>query len=369
MCAVQSAIVYHELYNGRGFSRLERSWGRYQAGLLKMRELGLIAPDFDSTNPESISTEDFIPVFRPYEATLEDLATVHDPAYIQKVLAMDAAGEGYFDRADTPAWKGVFRRAAMAVGGTLLAADLVGSGQAQHVFHPAGGLHHAKYDKASGFCIFNDIVIAIRRWQQKYGYQRVAVLDVDGHHGDGTQSLLYNEPLLTVSLHMYDGRFFPGTGSLEERGEGAGQGYAVNLPLPRFTSDQEYLEAFDLAVRVVEQYQPDALILQFGVDGHFSDRMVGLKLSTRVYEYISAQAHALAHRVCQGRLVVVGGGGYEPETVARCWAILMANLSNQTATLGPCYEALHDPTSELPLPNEKAVQEAQKMLCSARQFL
>jgi len=119
----------------------------------------------------------------------------------------------------------------------------------------------------------------------------------------------------------------------------------------------------------VEQYQPDALILQFGVDGHFSDRMVGLKLSTRVYEYISAQAHALAHRVCQGRLVVVGGGGYEPETVARCWAILMANLSNQTATLGPCYEALHDPTSELPLPNEKAVQEAQKMLCSARQFL
>lgn len=231
---MQSAIVYHELYNGRGFSRLERSWGRYQAGLLKMRELGLITPVFDSYKPESISAEGYIPIFRPQEATLEELATVHDPHYIQKVLAMDAAGEGYFDRADTPAWKGVFRRAAMAVGGTLLAADLVGSGQAQHVFHPAGGLHHAKYDKASGFCIFNDIVIATRRWQDKYGYRRVAVLDVDGHHGDGTQSLLYNESVLTVSLHMYDGRFFPGTGALEERGEGIGQGYAVKFTVTTF---------------------------------------------------------------------------------------------------------------------------------------
>jgi len=346
------------MYDGRGFSRLTRSWGRYRVGLDKLRELGLLAPE----NLADTTKDQYLPLYRPEEATEAELATVHSQAYIEHVKAMDAKGEGFFDRNDTPAWPGVYRRAAMAVGGTLLGADLVGSGQVQHAFHPAGGLHHAKYEQAAGFCIFNDIVAAVRRWQNLYGLKRIAILDVDGHHGDGTQALLYREPVLTVSLHQYDGRFYPGTGALSERGEGPGLGYALNLPLPRYTTDSDYLRTLSFALAEIESYQPQALIVQYGVDGHFSDRMVGLKLSTHVYEQVAEQAHALAHRLCNGRLLVVGGGGYEPETVARCWSIMAAELSGRRASLGAAYTALHDPVETLPAPDPTAQAQVQRLL-------
>ncbi len=361
----QTAIIYHEIYDGRGFSRLERSWGRYRAGLNKLRELGLIAPNPDSTS----QNPNYLPIYRPEPATEAELLTVHSRKYIQHVKDMDAKGEGYFDRNDTPAWHGVYNRAAMAVGGTLLGADLIGSGKVTHAFHPAGGLHHAKYDRAAGFCIFNDIVAAVRLWQNRYGYQRIAILDVDGHHGDGTQALLYREPVLTVSLHMYDGRFYPKTGALSERGEGPGLGYALNLPLPRFSTDEDYVKLLEIALTEIERYQPQALILQYGVDGHFSDRMVGLKLSTRVYEQIAEQAHALAHRVCDGRLLVVSGGGYEPDAVARCWAILAASLSGKRPTLGQQYQALHDAPDALPEPNPEASAQVERTVLALNQML
>lgn len=366
-----TGVVYHEMYNGRGFSRVTRSWGRYNAAMVKMQDLGLLAPDLQVSEAYVNLTgaafdTGFVPVWRTQPATDVQLTTVHSWSYIQYVHEMDAKGEGFFDRNDTPAWSGVFQRAAMAVGGTLLGADLVAKGECQHVFHVAGGLHHAKREKASGFCIFNDIVAAARRWQSHYGYERIAILDVDGHHGDGTQDLLWREPILTVSLHQYDGRFFPGTGSLEEQGEGPGRNFALNFPLPRYTNDELYLPALQLALEAIENYRPQAIIVQFGVDGHFSDRMVGLKLSTRVYEAVVRGVHALAHRVCQGRLLVVGGGGYEPETVSRCWSILVANLAGRVEELGRLYDELHDPLTNLPALDETAQLKVAQMLNSAR---
>ncbi len=375
----QTAVVYHEMYDGRGFSRLNRSWGRYRAGFDKFKELGLIAPEAlenlstisppSSLIPHPSSLPLPIPVFRSVEATEEELATVHSLEHIRHVQAMDAQGEGMFDRNDTPAWPGVYRRAALAVGGTLVAADLVASGQAKHVFHVAGGLHHAHYDRVSGFCIFNDIVAAVRRWQTRYGYRRIAILDVDGHHGDGTQALLYQEPVLTVSLHQYDGRFFPKTGALNERGVGRGLGYALNLPLPRYSSDAEYRPLLEIALAQLEAYRPQAIILQYGVDGHFSDRMVGLKLSTYLYETVVREVHALAHRVCEGRLVVVGGGGYEPEAVARCWGLLLANLVGQAKTLGERYTNLHDPAENLPQSEPIVAEQVNRLLQAVKQML
>ena len=359
-------LVYHEMYNGRGFSRVTRSWERYGAAWAKMQALGLLAPDVTLSesyvNPSPAEANEFIPVWRPTQASEIQLTTVHSWPYIQHVREMDARGTGFFDRNDTPAWPGVFKRAALAVGGTLLAADLVGQGQCQHVFHVAGGLHHAKREKASGFCIFNDIVAAVRRWQSRYGYERIAILDIDGHHGDGTQELLWREPVLTVSLHQYDGRFFPGTGALAERGAGPGQNFAINLPLPRNTTDKLYISALQIALQAIENYQPQAIIVQFGVDGHFSDRMVGLKLSTYLYETVIQEVHALAHRVCAGRLVIVGGGGYEPDTVARCWSILMANLSGRVESLGLNHADLHDPITQLPALDDTAVEKVGEMV-------
>jgi acetoin utilization protein AcuC len=347
-----TAVIYHEMYNGRGFSRLEHSWERYRAGLDTFARLGFIAP---GVIPNETDTSDigrfihpgdpahgFLPVYRAPQASDEELCTVHSLEHIEHVYAMDAVGTGFFDRNDTPAWNGVFRRAALAFGGTLLAADLVATGEAQHVFHVAGGLHHAHRERVSGFCIFNDIVGAVRRWQTRYDYRRIAVLDVDGHHGDGTQSLLYDEAVLTVSLHMYDGRFFPRTGAADERGNGAGDGYNLNLPLARNSTDADYLPLLDRAFARIEEYEPQAIILQYGVDGHKADRMVGIQLSTYVYEEVAERVHALAHRVCGGRLVAVSGGGYVPDSVARCWAILLANLSGRRYKMGNTYHNLHD---------------------------
>ncbi|NWJ45365.1 MAG: acetoin utilization protein AcuC [Chloroflexi bacterium] len=364
-----TAVIYHEVFNERGFSRLTRSWERYRVALLKFRELALIDSNYDPANPPEINSSGRVSVYHPVQATIEELSIVHDPAYIQFVIEMDEKGEGMFDRNDTPAWRGIYRRAAMAVGATLLGADLIATDRVKHVFNPAGGLHHAQYDRASGFCLFNDIVMAVRRWQKQYGFERIAILDVDGHHGDGTQNLLYHEPILTVSLHMYDGRFFPRTGTLEERGSGKGEGYCLNLPFPRFTTDAEYLKGFDLALEAVERYRPQAIILQYGADGHYTDRMSGLKLSTRAYEYVAEQTHALAHRACNGRLLVVGGGGYEPEVVERCWAILLAQLAGQKTVSAAAYTALHDPLTDMPQPNPDSIAQSSQMLSLAKDVL
>jgi acetoin utilization protein AcuC len=365
------ALVYHPVYNGRGFSRVERSWNRYRLGLAKMAELGLIAlgPSLSGEETRYNRQSDYAPIFTPAPADIEAIATVHSRAYIQHVIEMDAIGEGFFDRADTPAWRGVYARATTIFGGTLLAAELVASGKVRHVFNPAGGLHHAQYDKAGGFCIFNDIVGAVRYWQNRYGYKRIAVIDVDGHHGDGTQWLLYREPILTVSLHMYDGRFYPRTGAISERGEGAGMGYSLNFPLPRHSTDGEYLAMLEMAIAAVEKYQPEAIILQYGVDGHLADRMVGLKLSTYVYEAVAEKVKALADKVCAGRLIAVGGGGYEPEAVARCWSILAAVLADKKFVLGDKYTALHDAPDSLPSSEPAAVEQVERTLTVLRQML
>ena len=372
-----TAIIYHEMYDGRGFSRLNRSWGRYRAGMDKFCELGLIAPgaadhpvEYDpATFPLGHPTPPFIPVVRGREASETELLTVHSPAHIRHIREMDALGSGMFDRNDTPVWPGVYRRAALGVGGTLVGAELVASGRAKHVFHGAGGLHHAHRERVSGFCIFNDIVAAVRYWQKNYGYTRIAILDVDGHHGDGTQALLYDEPVLKVSIHQYDGRFFPKTGALGERGTGAGWGYSVNLPLPRFATDEEYLPVLEIGLEQIEVYRPQAIILQYGTDAHYTDRMVGLKISTRVYEQVAQKTHELAHRLCEGRLLVVGGGGYEPEAVSRCWAILVAALAGRQSGLTRPYNELHDNPAALPEPVPGAVDEVNRLLQVVKQML
>src|SRR5438093_1145197 len=271
------ALTYHPLYDGRGFSPVQRSWLRYQAAWELLDELGL---------------------FRTVERVCQraadpaDLLAVHPASYVEFVARRDAEGSGHFDRRDTPVWRGVFDRALAAVGGTLEGVRLLGQGAASHVFNPGGGLHHAHRDRAAGFCIFNDLALAVRRLQDDFGWERVAVVDLDGHHGDGTQELLYAEPALYLSLHQYDGRFFPGTGAIDEVGWGAGYGYTVNVGLPRHTGDPGYVAAFRAAVpAALRAYRPDVIVCNFGVDGHFADPLVRLGLTTAAYRAVATEGH------------------------------------------------------------------------------
>lgn len=319
----RTVLTYHPLYDGRGFSPVQRSWGRYRAAWELFEQLGL-----------------YREVARVQQrlAAPEDLLTVHSPAYVDFVRRRDLEGTGFLDQRDTPAWRGVFDRALAAVGGTLAGVRLIGSGEAAHVFNPSGGLHHAHAGRAGGFCIFNDVALAVHRLAADHGLRHVAVVDVDGHHGDGTQELLYDHPALKLSLHQYDGRFFPGTGGPHEVGWGDGYGYTVNVPLPRHTGDAAYLAAFEAVVPdALRAYQPEAILLNFGVDGHYRDPLVRLWLTTAAYRRVAEAVHGLAHELCAGRLLVFGSGGYQPEHVARCWATMLAVL---TGALPPARTAI-----------------------------
>ncbi len=325
-----AALVFHDIYRGRGFSPLTTSWARYGLAYDLIESLGLFQGGLRRLTP--------------VEASEDELRLVHTPDYIARVREADARGEGALDGRDTPAWRGMYRRAALAVGGTLAGARAIMRGEVSHAFNPAGGLHHAQADRASGFCIFNDIVIAARMLQREFGLERIAIIDVDGHHGDGTQALLYDEALLKVSLHQYDGRFYPGTGSTEERGAGKGYLCNINLPVPRRVGDSIYQAIFDRFVPpLVHQYRPQFIIVQFGADTHVSDPLVGLRLTTDSYVHLIQRLHRMAHLVCGGRLLFLGGGGYNPQTVARVWGILAAMLSGALPVWARAdYQALFD---------------------------
>lgn len=314
-----TAFLYHELYDGRGFSPISDSWRRYRMGYDLLDALGLL---------------DRIRLVRPDPATEADLELAHSPDFVRFVRERAGSGVGRFDRS-TPVYPGVYQRALAAVGATLTGARMIARGEVRHAFNPSGGLHHASRERASGFCLFNDIVIAVRALQREFALRRIAVVDVDGHHGDGTQAELYHEPILYISLHRYDGRFYPATGTVEETGADAGAGYTVNVPLPRRCGDGPYLYALhELVGPLLCRYRPELIIVQYGVDGHYLDPLVRLALSTSAYAETARLLHALAHDLCGGRLLVTGGGGYNPDAAARCWAILMATLAGDCPAPG-----------------------------------
>ena len=262
----------------------------------------------------------------PDPATLEHLLSVHSFNYIEFVKKMCERGYGYLDNGDTPATKRLYQGALSVVGGSIGGAKLIMEGQTSHAFNPGGGLHHAKIGSASGFCVFNDIAIATRFLQKTYGIKRVAIIDMDGHHGDGTQEILLNEPILKISTHRIG--IFPGTGYVNEIGTGAGKGYSVNIPLPRGTDDETYLYAFNEVVApLIKWYRPEIIINQFGVDGHYEDPLVGLALTTRTYKEASRKIHDFAHKFCQGRLLILGGGGYNIKNTSNCWAVMFVTVS------------------------------------------
>ncbi|MFX0169720.1 MAG: acetoin utilization protein AcuC [Candidatus Hodarchaeota archaeon] len=262
-------------------------------------------------------------------ATEEYLRLVHSTAYIDQVRILSTQ-EGYtpLDREDTPAFPGAFDAARLLVGASLAAADTVMQGKADHSWNPGGGLHHAHADRAAGFCIFNDVAITCHHLKRAYKTKRILYLDIDVHHGDGVQEQFYSDPsVLTLSIHQTGRTIFPESGFSNEIGEGEGLGYSVNVPLPPYTNDQQYLEAFEAIVPpIIEAFKPEVIVMQNGVDTHYQDQLGNLILTTHAFEAISSRIHDLVHRHSHGRLIAVGGGGYSYYSVPRCWTLILANL-------------------------------------------
>jgi acetoin utilization protein AcuC len=271
-----------------------------------------------------------VTIVTPSPATDGALATVHDDDYIE---AVRRAGRTLrpdlrygLGTADDPVFEGMHEAAALVVGATTEAARAVWSGDATHAVSVAGGHHHAMRAAASGFCVYNDLAVAIR-WLLDAGAERVAYVDLDVHHGDGVQAAFYDDPrVLTISLHEHPATLFPGTGLPGETGAGAGEGYAVNVALPAGTADAAWLRAIDaVAVPLLRSFKPTVLVSQHGCDGHRLDPLANLQLTIDAQRQAAVIVHDLAHELCDGRWLATGGGGYAlVQVVPRIWTHLLA---------------------------------------------
>ena len=267
------------------------------------------------------------------QATEEQIATVHDAEMIEAVRRAGNTGAAEprigLGSDDNPVFLGMHEAAAHVVGASLEAFRQVWTGESLHAANVTGGLHHAMPDRASGFCVYNDVAVGIR-WLLDQGAERVAYVDVDVHHGDGVEAIFWDDPrVLTISLHETGQFLFPGTGFSHDIGGEGAQGSAANVALPPGTSDAGWLRAFHAVVPdLLHAFDPDVLVTQHGCDSHAEDPLAHLMLSVDGQREAYLALHDLAHQVADGRWVVTGGGGYAlVDVVPRAWSHLLGVVS------------------------------------------
>ena len=305
---MKTALIYSDAY---------RQFDYGPSHPLRMERLGLTYALMEASG---LTTLPETRVLAPSPASEAVLRGFHTAEYLE-VLRVASRGQAVpvsarwgLGPGDNPVWPGLYEASALACGGSVQAAELVASGEVERAFAFAGGLHHAMPDRASGFCYLNDVVVAIQALRARG--VRVCYIDIDAHHGDGVQAAFYQSPeVLTISTHERGDRLFPGTGFVDEIGEGPGRGYAVNLPLEPNTDDVVYLEAFDAVVPpLARAFRPDVVVAQLGIDSHRTDPLTHLALSVDGFAEAVRRILRLAPR-----LVALGGGGYDLGNVARAW--------------------------------------------------
>lgn len=263
----------------------------------------------------------------PAAAAEEEIARFHTCEYIARVKRRSATGEGYLDYGDTPAFRGVYEAAATVVGTVLDALKAILDERCERAFVPIAGLHHARRDAAAGFCVFNDLGVAIETLRRVHGIQRVAYIDVDAHHGDGVFYAFEDDPdLIFADIHE-DGRYlYPGTGHAHETGRGRAEGTKLNLPLPPGAGDVEFLQAWTQVEEFVRRGRPEFILLQAGADSLAGDPITHLQYSPAAHAHAAQRLAALADEYCRGRLLATGGGGYSRANLAAAWNEVVKGL-------------------------------------------
>jgi acetoin utilization protein AcuC len=313
---VKTALVYSD------------EWRRFDYGPehpLRMERLGLT---WRLMEVYGLTAGPRTSVLTPDPASIEAITRFHSREYIDILRA--ASGGDWVPHAsryglgagDNPIFPGLWEAAELVAGGSMLASQLVLDNAADRAFHFAGGLHHAMPERASGFCYVNDAVLAIMELRRRDW--KVAYVDIDAHHGDGVQFAFYADPrVLTISSHERGDRLFPGTGAVEEMGEGEGLGFSVNLPLQPYTDDAVYEPVFEAVVPpLLRAFEPDVVVLQLGIDSHRTDPLTHLAWTVQGFARIVARLLELSPRV-----VALGGGGYDLPNVARAWTAAWASMN------------------------------------------
>lgn len=318
MC--KTAVFYGDELAKYGFGishpfnsrRIHSFWSR----LLKM--------DIDELNK--------ITIVKPERAEEKDIEIFHNKEYIDSVKKNSIKAEGYLDHGDTPCFKGMFEASCYVVGSSMKALDLIMAKEKRtiHSFNPIGGLHHARRDSAGGFCIFNDIGILITTARKKYNINRICYVDIDAHHGDGVYYEFESDPHVFIADIHEDGRnLYPGTGDHSESGHGDAKGTKLNIPLKPYSGDKEFADAFKMVEEFIETVaKPELIVLQCGADGIKGDPLTHLQYSSNIHRYTADKLHALAHKHCDGKIIALGGGGYNQENIAEAWTQVIRSFTS-----------------------------------------
>jgi acetoin utilization protein AcuC len=251
--------------------------------------------------------------------------------FLVQHVSSPVSGLGFLDQGDTPAFVGVYEAAARVVGTTCKAAREIMSGSCQRAFTPIAGLHHARRDHAAGFCVFNDAGVVIELLRREYGLRRIAYVDIDAHHGDGVFYSYEADPdLVFADLHE-DGRFlYPGTGAATETGRGEAAGSKLNIPLPMGADDDSFAGVWPAALNFIAAGRPEFILLQCGADSLRGDPITHLAYSAASHQRAAADLCRLADRHCQGRLLAMGGGGYDLDNIGAAWSAVVKAMIAHT---------------------------------------
>jgi len=264
----------------------------------------------------------------PVQATREQIELFHTSEYVDRVMALSRTGQGFLDYGDTPAFVGMYEAAATVVGTTLSAIDSVMTESCTNAFVPIAGLHHAQRAAAAGFCVFNDCGVAIEYLRHRYGVHRIGYVDIDAHHGDGVYYAFETDPDVYIADVHEDGHYlYPGTGRADETGTGAASGSKLNIPMPAGANDDDFDRAWQQALSFIESSAPEFVLLQCGADSLAGDPLTHLRYTARTHTRVATDLRALVERCAHGRLVAMGGGGYNLQNIADAWCGVVSALS------------------------------------------
>ena len=262
--------------------------------------------------------EKFVEIRKAVMASQEQIESFHTHDYVEEIKERSVLGQGFLDLGDTPAYKGMFETSSYVVGSVLDAAEQLMVGHIMRAFIPIAGLHHAMPNAASGFCIFNDCGVLINTLREKYQIKRVAYVDIDVHHGDGVFYAFEDDTDL-IFADIHQAGIFPGTGWDSEIGKGKAAGSKLNIPIPEGSGDQEFLDIWPKVKDFLHQQKPEFIILQCGADSLAGDPLAGLMYTAKTHIMAAESLCELANKYAHGRLLAVGGGGYNLSNIAKAW--------------------------------------------------
>ncbi len=257
----------------------------------------------------------------------QSIGRFHTTEYIARVKAQSATGEGFLDYGDTPAFPGVYEAANTVVGTTLDAVERIMAGTCRRALVPIAGLHHGHRDSAAGFCVFNDCGVAIESLLQEHKLERVAYVDIDAHHGDGVFYAFEENPaVIFADVHEDGHHLYPGTGHSSETGKGPARGTKLNLPMPPGADDALFLQRWPQVEDFLRQHKPQFILLQCGADSLGGDPITHMRYTRAAHAHATERLCALAEELCEGRLLAMGGGGYNRRNLAVAWTAVLSAL-------------------------------------------